>query len=271
MKKNFLITTYLATGAILASLAAFANSNAASKIYVCSTPQNVALDQTGYEALTWVEVGAVGSRGEAGTMTNVLTYNTWNTAVAQKAKGVSDAGSPELEVARLPTDPGQVILRAAAAVGNNNSYAFKELRADGAIGATGTVIYNRGLVMGPKRPGGRNEDFDLEVFTLAFQQQEIIVAPTSAGIAPYYTAAPAITGTATVGQTLTLGNGTWAGDITITYTYQWYANSIAIAGATASTFVLTSTQSGTRITGRVTATNGAGTASATTAPTAAVS
>jgi len=263
--KNILAISFLA------NLSAFANSNAASKLYVCATPQNVDLDQSGYEALTWVEIGAVGSRGEAGTATNILTYNTWNTTVAQKAKGISDAGSPDLEVARIPTDAGQIILRAAGAVGNNNSYAFKELRADGAVGATGTVIYNRGLVLGPKRPGGRNEDFDVEVFTLGFQQQEIVVNPTAAGVAPYMTAIPTLSGTFTVGQTITLANGTWAGDATIGYTYQWYANNIAISGATASTFVLTSAQLTKRIVGRVTATNGAGTASATTAPSTAVS
>lgn len=247
-----------------------ANANAASKLYVCATAQNSELDQSDYEALTWVEITGIGSRGETGRSTNVLTYDTWDTTVVQKAKGQTDAGSPELELARIPTDAGQIILNSAAAVGNNNSYAFKELRADGAVGATGTVIYNRGLVMGPKRPGGRNEDFDLEIFTLAFQQEEIVVAPSTAGTAPYYTAVPAITGTATVGQTLTCSTGTWSGDATIAYAYKWYANNIAISGATASTFVLTSTQTGKRITARVTASNNSGSASSTTAPTTAV-
>ncbi len=269
--KNVLMTSTFLAVSMIGKLAAFANANAASKMYICETAQNVDLDQTGYEALTWVEIKAIGSRGETGISTNVLTYDTWDTTVVQKAKGMTDAGSPELELARIPTDPGQIILRTAGAVGNNNNYAFKEVRADGAVGATGTIIYNRGLVAGPKRPGGRNEDFDLEVFTLMFQQQEIVVNPTSAGVSPYVTAIPAITGTATVGQTLTLGNGTWAGDATIAYTYAWYANNVQISGATASTFVLTAAQSGKRITGRVTATNGAGTASSTTAPTAAVS
>lgn len=270
MKMNLLRSSYLAT-ALLALTAAFANANAASKIYVCATPQNTALDQTGYEALTWVEISAIGMRGEAGTSTNTLTYDTWNTTVTQKAKGISDAGSPDLEVARIPTDAGQIILRAASVVGNNNNYAFKELRADGTTSTNGTVIYNRGLVNGPKRPGGRNEDFDIEVFTLLFQQVEIVVSPVGSGTSPYVTTIPAITGTATVGQVLTLGNGTWAGDATITYTYAWYANNIQIAGATASTYTLLSAQLGKRITGRVTATNDSGTASSTTVPTAAVS
>lgn len=245
-------------------------TNAASKIYICATPQPLNLDQSGYEALTWVEIGGVGNLGETGKTTNMVSYPTWGDSVVQKAKGLTNAGDPSLEVARIPTDAGQVILRAAAAVGNNNTYAFKMVKADGAVGATGTVIYNRGIVGGPTRPNGANEDFDLEVFMIALIQEEIVVNPTSAGVAPFYTAVPAITGTATVGQTLTCSNGTWSGDATIAYTYQWYANSIAISGATASTFVLTSAQLGRRITARVTASNAAGTASSTTAPTAAV-
>ncbi len=264
--KNLKFTTAM----YLLNAKAFANSNAASKLYVCATAQNVALDQSGYEALTWVEIKGVGSRGETGKITNIISYNTWGDSVTQKAKGMTDAGSPEVECARIPTDPGQVILRSAGAVGNNNNYAFKEVRADGATGATGTVKYNRGLVGGPKSPGGRNEDFDLEVYTLAFQQEEIIVNPTSAGVSPYYTAVPAITGTATVGQTLTCSTGTWAGDATITYAYAWYANNILIDGATSSTYVLLAAQSGKRITARVTASNASGNASATTAPTSAV-
>ena len=255
---------------ILANLAAFANSNAASKLYICSVAQNSDLDQSEFEALEWTEIKAVGSRGEMGKTTNMLTYNTWDTSVAQKAKGTTDAGSPEVEVARLPADPGQELLRTAAAVGNNNNYAFKEVRADGTTADNGTVIYNRGLVSGPRRPGGRNEDFDVEIFTLGFQQEEVVVNPTSAGVAPYVTANPAITGTVEDGETLTLGNGTWAGDATITYAYDWYLNNVKIAGQNASTLVLTTSMVGKRVTGRVTASNDSGKGFATTAPTAAV-
>lgn len=261
--KKFLNSVYL--------VAAYANSNAFSKLYICATAQPNTLLQSDYELLTWVEIGSVGSRGEMGKSTNILSYETWGDSVVQKAKGLSDAGSVELEVARIPTDAGQILLRTAGTIGNNNIYAFKELRSDGPVGGVGTVIYNRGLVGGPKRPGGRNEDFDLEIFTLGFLQEEIVVNPSSAGTAPYVTAVPAITGTATVGQTLTLSNGTWAGDATITYQYEWYANNIRISGAAASTFVLTSAQLGKRVTGRVVASNLSGNASATSAPTAAVS
>lgn len=247
-----------------------ANANAASKIYVCATPQNSALAQVDYEALSWVEVGGVGSRGEMGKITNVLNYDTWNDSVIQKAKGMTNAGDVDLEVARDPSDAGQTVLRSAAAVGHNENYAFKEVRADGTGGNVGTVIYNRGLVVGLRRPGGRNEDFDLEVFTLALQQEEIVVNPLDGGNPPVNTVAPAITGTAEVGETLSVNNGTFTGDATITYSYQWYAGGSAISGATSSTIDLTSTQLGKIITARVTAVNGAGTAFAFSAPTSAV-
>lgn len=254
----------------LSSIVAHANANAASVIYVCATPQNSNLQQADYEALTWVQIGSVGSRGEMGKITNVLNYDTWDTTVIQKAKGMTDAGSVDLEVARDPSDAGQDILRSASVVGHNSNYAFKEVRADGTNGNTGTVIYNRGLVIGPRRPGGRNEDFDLEIFTLLFQQAEIVVDPLSGGNAPRMTVAPTITGTAEVGETLTAGNGTFTGDATITYTYQWFRGGSAIAGATASTRVLQAADEGYVITVRVTATNSAGTAYGFSAATSAV-
>jgi hypothetical protein len=156
---------------------AFVNTNAQSKLYVCATPQFNDLDATAFGGLTWVEVKGVGSHGEVGTTTNILTYNTWDTDVVQKAKGTSNAGDPQIELARIPTDPGQDILRDAAAT--NFNYAFKIERNDKpSLDGTPTIIYNRGLVTGPKRPLGRNEDFDLEVFTLGLNQREVVVDPT---------------------------------------------------------------------------------------------
>lgn len=155
-----------------------ANTNANSKWYVCATAQNEDLTKEQYEMLDWVLISKVGNVGETGKSTNVLTYNTWDTDVADKSKGVTDAGSPTIECAREPEDAGQEILRTASAVGNNNKYAFKEERADAPIGGTGTIFYNRGIVTGPTHPNGGVEDFDLDVFTLGLVQEEIVVKPT---------------------------------------------------------------------------------------------
>lgn len=155
----------------------FANTMSGSKFYVCATAQNADLDATAFAALTWVQVKGVGSHGETGVNTNIVNYDTWDTEFVQKAKGTSNAGDPEIELARISADAGQIILRTAGDHFNKNNYAFKIERNDAipGVGETPTTIYNRGLVAGPRTTHGRNEDFELEIYTLALQQQQIIV------------------------------------------------------------------------------------------------
>jgi hypothetical protein len=81
--------------------------------------------------------------------------------------------------------------------------------------------------------------------------------------APTNTVAPVISGTTQSGSTLTTTNGTWQGDATITFAYQWKADGVSIGGATSSTFVLTGTQVGANITCVVTGTNSVGSQTAT--------
>lgn len=78
---------------------------------------------------------------------------------------------------------------------------------------------------------------------------------------PVNTVAPVASGTARVGQTLSCTDGTWTGDATITYEYQWRRNGSSIIGETANTYVLTVDDVGAAIDCVVTATNGAGEAS----------
>ena len=95
-------------------------------------------------------------------------------------------------------------------------------------------------------------------------------------VAPSNSVAPAITGTTTVGQTLTTSTGTWAGSPTPTFGYQWErcdssgANCVILAGATASTYVLVSGDAGSTMRTIVTGTNGLGSATGTSAQTAVI-
>lgn len=147
-----------------------------SKFFVCTTPQPADLDLAAFEALAWVEVQNVGKVGEMGTKENIISYDTLDTEVTQKSKGIANAGDVEIEVARVFDDPGQVALRAAGATKYN--YAFKFEMADGPSALyTNTIIYNRGVVTGPSRPNGGNEDFIKEVFTLGFNQREVVANP----------------------------------------------------------------------------------------------
>lgn len=103
-----------------------------------------------------------------------------------------------------------------------------------------------------------------------------VVPATSTAIAPSSTGTPAITGSPVSGQTLTASTGTWSGTTPMSYAYQWLqcntsgAACSAIGGATSGTFLLTSTQVGSTVRARVTATNSAGSATAQSAQTATV-
>ena len=78
----------------------------------------------------------------------------------------------------------------------------------------------------------------------------------SYGSAPVNTVAPAVTGTATFGSTLTTTNGTWTGAPAPTFTYQWFRSpSTSISGATSSTYVLVAADVGFGIFCQVRATN----------------
>jgi hypothetical protein len=66
-------------------------------------------------------------------------------------------------------------------------------------------------------------------------------------------ATPTITGTTKVGSTLTARAGTWA-PAPVTLSHQWLRNGVVISGATATTYKLTATDKGKRITVRVTGT-----------------
>jgi len=80
------------------------------------------------------------------------------------------------------------------------------------------------------------------------------------GNAPSNSVAPAITGTAQEGQTLTCSTGTWSGSPT--YAYQWKRNGSNIGSATNATYTLVTADVGQSIKCTVTATNFVGSATA---------
>lgn len=80
------------------------------------------------------------------------------------------------------------------------------------------------------------------------------------GNPPVNSVAPALSGTAQEGQTLTCSTGTWSGSPT--YTYQWKRNGNNITSATNSTYTLVTADVGTSIKCTVTATNFTGSATA---------
>lgn len=80
---------------------------------------------------------------------------------------------------------------------------------------------------------------------------------------------PAITGTPTIGQTLTATPGTWPGTPIPTFTYQWLRDGVSVSSATGSTYAATAADAGHALSVIVTATRSGykpGTATSATVP-----
>lgn len=97
-----------------------------------------------------------------------------------------------------------------------------------------------------------------DVFWARYPQGSVQPTPP-----PSNSVLPDITGTPTVGQTLTASNGTWTGSPT--FTRQWKRNGANISGATATTYLLVVGDAAATITVTVTATNSFGATAATSA------
>lgn len=83
------------------------------------------------------------------------------------------------------------------------------------------------------------------------------------GTPPSNITAAVISGSSVIGSVLTTTDGTWAGTLPITYTYQWKRNSSDIVGETNATYTLVVADYSNNITCLVTATNAFGTDSVT--------
>jgi glucose/arabinose dehydrogenase/PKD repeat protein len=107
------------------------------------------------------------------------------------------------------------------------------------------------------------------------EPQLVVTFSTASPTPPANTSLPTISGTAQEGQTLTASTGSWSGTAPITYAYQWRQCDAAGAacsnvGTNSSTYALSSGDVGRTIRVVVTATNSAGSQSATSAQTAVV-
>jgi hypothetical protein len=135
--------------------------------------------------------------------------------------------------------------------------------------AAGSFQYSWGLdgyghPTTPVNPG-------LQTFT-----QNMLNDLSSGSTPPANTTPPSITGSAVQGQTLAASNGSWTGSPAPTFSYQWQRcdgtgnNCQAIAGAIGQTYPCAVADPGSTLDVVVTGTNGAGSALATSSPTAVV-
>lgn len=195
------------------------------------------------------------------------------------SEGTADAESaPTASVTQAPANTAVPTVTGTARVGQTLTAA------PGTWTGTPTPTYTYQWQRGTTNISGATSSTYVLVAADAGQTVRVVVTGTnSAGNAsansantasvtqtPANTAVPTITGTAQEGQVLTSTNGTWTGTPTPTFTRQWKAGGVDIAGATAQTYTPVAGDVGKTITVAVTGTNSAGNATATSAATAAV-
>ena len=147
---------------------------AGATVGICVTAQNTDLeDVTSFSALTYVNIGNIGNIGAYGFTTNMVSYPTLDRALVLKAKGQTDGGNLTIQCADTAGDAGQIAARAAADPQSQDNYAFKITFANGA------VHYIRGPVGGPSHPGGGNEAFVVNEYTIGVNEILEVDPPVS--------------------------------------------------------------------------------------------
>jgi uncharacterized repeat protein (TIGR01451 family) len=248
----------------------------------CDTSGNNCANIASATSSTYTLVGAdVGSTVRvAVTGTNVAgTASATATQTATVVSGPAAPSSTGLPTISGTTTVGQLLTATAGTWTGNPAptLSYQWERCDlagsscasvaGATGATYTLVTaDAGSTMRVVETG-----------TNASGSASASSAQTSAvNLAPANTALPIIGGTTTEGQTLSVGTGSWTGYPAPTYGYQWRRCDTAgstcadIASATSSSYVLVSGDVGATIRAVVTGTNVAGSAAATTAPSATI-
>lgn len=147
-------------------------TNFGGVFYIATTVSNDDLTLSEFEGLSYTEVPNLVTSDPTGVTQNVVSDSTWDRPVVCKGKGEANAGDPNVEFQDTPS-AGMDLMNAAAAYDNTNNYATKFVWADA------SEEYNRGLVTGPQRTKGGNEDFKHVIFTLGLQQPpEVVEAPS---------------------------------------------------------------------------------------------
>ena len=144
-------------------------------------------------------------------------------------------------------------------------YCIKAMNGDAVIASATGIEGNITLTSLTIKDG---DEFKCNLKTITLTSGNLIAYKTVSGyvepipVAPVNTLAPAISGVAIIGQVLTSTTGTWTGTAPITYSYQW-KRGVTNIGTNASTYTLVTADAGQNISCQVTATNAAGSASAT--------
>jgi hypothetical protein len=114
------------------------------------------------------------------------------------------------------------------------------------------------------QPGFVGSVDEVAIYGGALKAAKVLAHYQAAFIAPQNTAAPSLSGTAAIGQTLSVAPGAWTGGPAPTVTEQWQrcdvsgANCTDVVGAKSATYVVADADAGSTLRANVTGANGGG-------------
>lgn len=146
-------------------------TNKGAVLRISTTPVTTALDQAGFDALSYTDIGKVVTRPSFGSTANIISIETLDTEIVEKQKGIESGNDSEIVVRADDADAGQIALRAAAAA--QNVYAL-QFEFNNSLGTNGTTLSGLFIIGGSGSPGGGNEDFDTENYSAAMTLQRAL-------------------------------------------------------------------------------------------------
>ena len=150
----------------MASSAAF--TSAGTKISL-SDEEPATYDPTGFESLTFTEIGEVSDLGEFGREYSEVTFNPLGDRRTVKRKGSYNDGNITMSVARVPSDSGQTLLQTA--LDSDDSYHFDVELQDG------THLYFAAQVMSYTTNVGGVDQITSASVTIGITNDIVEVAP----------------------------------------------------------------------------------------------
>lgn len=202
---------------------------------------------------------------------NAGGVSSWATSTTNNPKILPcNTAAPSFTPSGAGQDPssGSLLFHASAGTwtGSPTSYTYNWYE--------GSTLLQSGatLTLAPicSRDGGQTLTLKVAA-TNAAGTSAFVAASTSASFIPCNTAAPTLTPDGTghsVGETISVSNGTWAG--ATSYSYAWLRDGSVISGATGSSYTPVPGDVSHCISAKVTATNSSGSASATSSDSACV-
>lgn len=242
---------------------------AGQKIYIGSAPvelEDIDLVAADFDGVTWIEIKKWSQMGAIGDAAALITTALIDRSRDVKQKGTRNAGSMQNNFGLSLSDAGQLAMMAAEKT--NQNYPFRIVGNDApAIGVSPQPSERmfHALVMSAQEAGGQANTGQMLNSTLELNSNIVIIEP-NAGEVPGNLVKPAISGIAQQGVQLYCWPGQWENGVD-DFTYQWKNEGANIVGATNQSYTPIAGDVGDNLTCTVTATNTAGSASATTAET----